>query len=55
VKPKTRRESYWRQFGKEYRKYFQQGTGATKQARNFTRKQCNKAMRAAGKVEAAER
>ena len=51
MKPKSKRESCWRTIGKEYRKYFQQGTGAAKAARNFTRKQCNKAMRAMGKKE----
>ena len=51
MKPKSVREGYWRMFGKEYRKYFQQGAGAAKTARNFTRRQCNKAMRACGKKE----
>ena len=51
MKPKSRKESMWRLFGVEYRKCFQQGTGAAKNARNFTRKMCNKAMRSEGKAE----
>ena len=54
MKPKSRRESYWRFFGWEYRKIYQQGSGAAKTARNFTRKQCNKAMRTFGKNQVRE-
>jgi len=54
MKSSSKRESYWRMFGKEYRKYYQKGTGAAKAARNFTRKQCNKAMRTLGKAQAKE-
>ena len=53
MKPRSRQESIWRMFGSEYRKMFQQGSGAAKTARNFTRKQCNKAMRHNGKNEIA--
>ena len=45
MKPKSKKESYWRTFGKECRKYWKQGTGAFKISRIFTRKQSNKAMR----------
>jgi len=49
MKAKSKRESYWRMFGKEYRKMFVKGVGAARSARQFTRKQCNKAMRQHGK------
>lgn len=49
MKSKSKRESYWRMFGKEYRKMFVKGVGAARSARQFTRKQCNKAMRQHGK------
>ena len=51
MRPLSKKESYWRTFGREYRHYFQMGHGAGKVARNFTRKQCNKAMRMFGKLE----
>lgn len=49
MKAKSRRESYWRMFGKEYRKIYVKGVGAGRSARKFTRRQCNKAMRRHGK------
>ena len=49
MKPRSKRESYWRLEGAEYRHIYKQSPGAAKTARNFTRKQCNKAMRAFGK------
>ena len=49
MKSKSKRESYWRMFGKEYRKMFVKGVGAARSARQFTRKQCNKSMRQHGK------
>lgn len=49
MKAKSKRESYWRMFGKEYRKIFVKGVGAARSARQFTRKQCNKAVRQHGK------
>ncbi len=49
MKAKSKRESYWRMFGREYRKIFVLGVGAARSARHFTRKQCNKAMRQHGK------
>jgi len=55
MKPKSKRESYWRTFGFEYRHRFQKGSGAGKAARNFTRKQCNKSMRIFGKKEIKDR
>jgi len=45
MKPHSKAESLWRTLGKEARKWWQQGSGAAKTARNFTRKQSNKAMR----------
>jgi hypothetical protein len=51
MKPKSKKESYWRMTGYEYRHLFKKGTKAGKAARNFTRNQCNKAMRFSGKVE----
>ena len=51
MKPLSKKESYWRTFGKEYRHYFQMGHGAGKVARNFTHRQCSKAMRSFGKLE----
>jgi len=54
MKPKTKKEGLWRIFGYEYRHIFKKGPGAAKSARNFTRKQCNKAMRSHGKEMASE-
>ncbi len=51
MKPRSKREGYWRTFGKEARKYWQQGVGAARTARQFTRKQCNRAMRTQGRRE----
>jgi len=38
-------------FGVECRKFWQQGTGAARDARRFTRLKVNRAMRAQGKLE----
>jgi hypothetical protein len=54
MKPRSKRESYWRMMGREYRKLYQQGVGAARTARQFTRRQSNKAMRAMGKRESRE-
>lgn len=45
MKPRNKSESYWRTLGIEYRKVFKQGTGASRAARKFTRRQLNKARR----------
>lgn len=54
MKPKTKAESYWRYWGYEARHAFKQGPGAAKKARNFTRLQCNRAMRVHGKQQIRE-
>ena len=54
MKGKSRAENRWRCLGFEFRKRFQQGAGAARTARRFTRKQCNKAMRRFGKRQIEE-
>jgi hypothetical protein len=51
LKPRSTTESYWRRTGKEARKYWQQGPGAAKTARNFTALKAHRAMRAEDKRE----
>jgi len=45
MRPKTKREAMARDNGYEYRHRYQQGTGAARTARRFTRRQSNRAMR----------
>lgn len=45
MKPKSKAESTARSNGYEYRHVYAQGPGAAKAARQFTRRQSNKAMR----------
>jgi hypothetical protein len=54
MKSRSAKESYWRTFGKEARKYWQQGPGAAKTARNFTALKAHRAMRAQDKREIVE-
>jgi hypothetical protein len=54
MKPRSPTESYWRTSGKEARKFWQQGPGAAKTARNFTLLEAHRAMRAQDKREVAE-
>jgi hypothetical protein len=54
MKPASKAESHARNNGFEYRKIFQQGPGAAKVARNFSRLASNRAMRAHGKQMVAE-
>lgn len=54
MKPQSTKEAYWRAEGKEFRKHYKQGARTAKVARNFTRKQCNKAMREHGKQQVKE-
>jgi hypothetical protein len=49
MKPQSKAECLARTNGYEYRKIFQQGPGAAKAARNFSRLASNRAMRAHGK------
>lgn len=44
-RPKSKAEAQARANGYEYRHIYKQGPGASKAARQFTRKQSNKAMR----------
>jgi hypothetical protein len=54
MKPRSTKEAYWRTSGKEARKFWQQGPGAAKTARNFTMLQAHRAMRAQDKRDVHE-
>lgn len=54
MKPRTKTESYWRTAGRECRKFWQQGPGAAKTAREFTLQKAHRAMRAQDKEEIRE-
>lgn len=54
MKPRSKTESYWRTAGRECRKYWQQGPGAAKTARQFTQLEAHRAMRAQDKADVHE-
>ena len=51
MRPYSKKEAYWRDLGQECRRWWQMNPHASKSFRRFTRRQCNKAMRIAGKKE----
>ena len=50
MRPNSKKEALWRTLGQEVRHHWQLGHGTGKAMRNLTRRQCHKAVRAAGKA-----